>query len=80
MYLTFYLAKRQELPTFTGNIYFFSPRKNCENLLTLDVVKWRKTLKQIDGDKRPKIHQYDFLLAPYRIFYTVKSTISPHIL
>lgn len=44
----------------------------------LGVVKWRNTLKQIDGDKLPKIHQYDFLLAPYRIFYTVKSTISPH--
>lgn len=45
----------------------------------LGVVKWRKTLKQIDDDKLPKIHQYDFLLAPYRTFYTVKSTIFPHI-
>lgn len=45
----------------------------------LGVVKWGNTLKQIDGDKLPKIHQYDLLLAPYRIFYIVKSTISPHI-
>lgn len=45
MYLTFYLAKRQELPTLRGNIYFFLSQKELVKSLDARRGQVKKDIK-----------------------------------